>query len=84
VLNYLQIPAARFPASVSLQYLPQNLAPALVQAGMHFSYEQPQLSAEAVDMLTKLEAMKVTNAIANEIRNMSTSSQKTDRSICKV
>jgi hypothetical protein len=55
-----------------LQYLPQNLPPALVQAAMHFSSEQPQLSAEAVDMPAALEAMKVANAMAIEIRNMFT------------
>jgi hypothetical protein len=70
--RYLQVPAARLSFIALLQYLPQNLPPALVQLAMHFSSEQPKLSAEAVETPAALHAMNVVNAIAIKIRNMST------------
>jgi hypothetical protein len=68
---YLQMPAIRLSLSVLLQYLPQSLPPALAQAGRHFSYEHPQESAEAGDMPTTFDAIRVPKiATAIEIRNI--------------
>ena len=73
VLNYLQVFACCLSFSSLLQYALQYFPPAFAQACKHFSYEQPHVSADAVDVPAGLKATKDAIVIAAEIRSISNS-----------